>query len=240
MHKALGYIVGSFLLLAWYACGSAAAPAGSRLSATEFAAKRKELPAATLLDVRTAAEFTGGHLQGALNADWNAADFNEKVAGLDKEQPLMVYCLSGGRSGEAAAWLRKAGFKQVYEMQGGLMQWKAAGLELESGKAADDAGMSVAVFEKQLTSNGQTLVHFSAEWCVPCRRMEPVLEELKHKRGAGLHMLKVDVEKNPALTAHYQVQGVPVFMLFVNGKQVWSEAGAQSLPQLEEVLDRYK
>lgn len=74
----------------------------TNLSATEFANKMKELPNATIIDVRTPAEFSKGHLANANNYDWNGNEFDKQVAPLDKSKPVFVYCLSGGRSSSAA------------------------------------------------------------------------------------------------------------------------------------------
>lgn len=81
------------------------------LSATEFADKIKELPTATIIDVRTHDEFSKGHLLNAINYDWNRNDFDKQIALLDKKKPVFVYCLSGSRSASAANFMRSVGFK---------------------------------------------------------------------------------------------------------------------------------
>ncbi|MBD3749283.1 MAG: rhodanese-like domain-containing protein [Sphingobacteriales bacterium] len=100
----------------------------TNLSATEFAEKIKEFPNAVILDVRTPAEFSDGHLQNALNFDWYGNAFDQQIASLDKSKPVFVYCSVGGRSAEAANKMRQDGFKLVYEMDGGMMKWKEAKL----------------------------------------------------------------------------------------------------------------
>ncbi len=89
------------------------------LSAVEFAQKIKELPNAAILDVRTPEEFLKGHLSNALNFDWNGSEFDKQIATLDKAKPVFVYCLSGGRSSDAASKMRSDGFQLVYELNGG-------------------------------------------------------------------------------------------------------------------------
>ena len=88
------------------------------LSATEFAAKLEEIPAAPIIDVRSPEEFSNGHLQNARNINWNGNNFDAQILKFDKAQPIFVYCLSGGRSGSAASQMRANGFKEVYEMDG--------------------------------------------------------------------------------------------------------------------------
>lgn len=82
-----------------------------------------------LVDVRTAGEFEVGHLKNAQNICVSSDNFKEKVAGLDKEKPIYVYCKKGGRSAKAATILKEMGFTKVYDLQGGITSWQEEGLE---------------------------------------------------------------------------------------------------------------
>ncbi len=82
----------------------------------------------TLIDARTRKEWDEGRLEGAERIEIAAEDFDEKaVADLDRDEPVLVYCHSGGRSAKAAERLEKLGFKKVYDLKGGILAWKAAG-----------------------------------------------------------------------------------------------------------------
>ena len=81
------------------------------------------------------------------------------------------------------------------------------------------------------------LVDFFATWCQPCKMMHPVLEQLKGEMGDGLRILKVDVDKNEALSAQYRIQSVPTLVLFRGGEQVWRQSGAMSLAALKQVMN---
>lgn len=81
-----------------------------------------------LIDVRTAEEFSEGHLPNALNIDYLNASFKDEIKTLDKERPVYVYCKSGGRSAKAAAILKEHGFVKVVNLQGGYSEWTNAGL----------------------------------------------------------------------------------------------------------------
>lgn len=78
-----------------------------------------------VLDVRTAAEYESGHLEGAQNIDVLGADFETSLAQLDKKATYLVYCKSGGRSARAMSIMEEKGFTVVYNMQGGITAWKA-------------------------------------------------------------------------------------------------------------------
>ncbi|MFB0903893.1 MAG: thioredoxin [Nonlabens sp.] len=87
---------------------------------------------------------------------------------------------------------------------------------------------------KELTkSNIPVLIDFFATWCGPCQTMMPVLEKLKEDLGEEVRILKIDVDKNKALATKFSIRGVPAFLIFKNGKQVWKGAGVQPLHELK-------
>ena len=84
-----------------------------------------------VLDVRTPGEFAEGHIAGADNIDFYAANFPDLLAELDPNAPYFVYCRSGNRSGTTVGLMRDLGFTQVYELGGGILTWVQVGLPLE-------------------------------------------------------------------------------------------------------------
>jgi phage shock protein E len=96
----------------------------SAAEADEMLAKDGSL---VVLDVRTPAEFAEGHIDSAINIDFTADDFAEKLARLDKSERYVLHCKSGRRSAGALEVLRKQGFESVVHMIDGFDAWKAAG-----------------------------------------------------------------------------------------------------------------
>ena len=84
-----------------------------------------------ILDVRTPEEFAAGHLPNAVNIDFNAEDFEQKVAALDKTKTYLVHCASGGRSARACKKLDRLDFPSVYNLKGGIAAWEKAGKKVE-------------------------------------------------------------------------------------------------------------
>lgn len=93
----------------------------SSLSGAQFVDAYRQTPGAVLLDVRTAGEYAEGHLDGALNMDVENSTFNSEIAKLDKSIPYFVYCRSGSRSAQATAIMRSEGFKNITELNGGII-----------------------------------------------------------------------------------------------------------------------
>ncbi len=84
----------------------------------------------TIIDVRSPAEFAEAHVVGALNIDVNGADFSDRIAELDVDEPYLVYCRSGNRSAQAAAEMEDAGIKDIAD-GGGLADLAVAGAPVE-------------------------------------------------------------------------------------------------------------
>lgn len=107
-----------------------AAEAGVRVVAPAEAARVLDDAPADLvvLDIRTAEEFVQGHLPGAVNLDFYAADFRQQLAALDREVPYVLYCRSGNRSDQARQMMQDLGFVDVRDVDGGIVAWQQAGL----------------------------------------------------------------------------------------------------------------
>lgn len=107
-----------FILLAFLS------QAQTKLDADAFEKKIKEKNV-QLVDVRTPAEVSSGKIKGAAVMNFNDANFKTQIAKLDKNKPIALYCAAGGRSGKAATLLTQMGFKQVYDLAGGMSAWAA-------------------------------------------------------------------------------------------------------------------
>ena len=107
-----------------------AAVINKRVDVEEFD-KLRANKANVVLDVRTEKEFKAGHIPGAVNVDVNSADFEKKIAALDKDKTYLVHCAAGVRSAKACQKLQGAGFKELYDLAPGFRGWEKAGKPVE-------------------------------------------------------------------------------------------------------------
>jgi thioredoxin 1 len=91
-------------------------------------------------------------------------------------------------------------------------------------------------FNQIINSQQPVLIDFSAEWCQPCKMMAPILKDLAKEMSDGVRILKIDVDRNPALAQKLQIQGVPTLVLYQNGKQLWRQSGVIPAHQLADII----
>ena len=118
-------LIASVLLLA----GCSSSTGAIDLGVSEFSTKVAEAGVITL-DVRTPIEFAEGHIEGARLIDFQSGNFENEISALDKNATYAVYCRSGNRSGQAVKVMQDAGFMNVFNMNGGVIDWANAGLPL--------------------------------------------------------------------------------------------------------------
>ena len=87
-------------------------------------------PDFVILDVRTQEEVDEGYIEKAINIDFYSKTFRDEIDRLDKEKTYLIYCRSGSRSGRARDIMEELNFREVYNMLGGIVEWKADGLPI--------------------------------------------------------------------------------------------------------------
>lgn len=203
------------------------------LPAKAFAEKLSATANPQLLDVRTPEEFRSGHIDGAVNANWNGPEFESTAKSLDKTKPVFVYCLSGGRSARAAKKLSDMGFTKVYDLQGGFLKWQA---NAPSDEAQSTVPVGICPQEYgEAIKSGKVLVNFYAKWCEPCQKMKPYMEKLAATEGP-LKVIRLDADEHKTMVRELKVTELPALFLYQDGKLTWTHTGYIAEDELKKHL----
>ena len=187
-----------------------------------------------LLDVRTAGEFQSGHLKNALQANWNnKAEFKDRTSHLDIKKPVLVYCAAGSRSSAAGDWLMQQGFK-VKELKGGIISWKQSNKPV--AQSSNEKPITATEYKVLTNLAAVVLIDFGADWCPPCIKMEPVIEQLKKDLGDKYTLVKVDAGVQTELMKQVNVESIPTFIIYKNGSESWRKTGIVDINELKQKI----
>lgn len=211
------------------------------LSANDFDAKLKaKAETAQLIDVRTPAEFVSGHIKRAANINFTDDDFEDAAKKkLDKNKPVFLYCFSGKRSADAAAFLRTMGFKEVYDLNGGFAQWTASSKPYVSSNTNTKpiAALTLQNLDDIVRANDVVMINFYTDWCDVCKKMMPLLNKVADE-NKQMKLLKVDSEKNDIIASVFKVEESPTYVIIKKGRRVWSGTGEISEQEMKDVLQK--
>jgi thioredoxin len=198
-----------------------------------FAEKLKANENPQLLDVRTPEEFSQDHIENAVNVNWNGDDFASKAEKYDKSKPIFVYCKVGGRSSQAASKLAELGFKEVYNLDGGIMKWNAAGNNKPSDKII---GICDQEYGELIKSSDRVMIDFNAKWCAPCKKMNPYILKFQTEMKDKIKIVQLDADENKTIVDQLKLDGLPVLIIYEKGKEVWRNVGFISEEDLRKQL----
>lgn len=97
----------------------------------------------------------------------------------------------------------------------------------------------MSAFNEIINSDQPVLVDFFAEWCGSCKVVEPTVSEIYSEVKGKARILKVDIDKNPAVSLKYGIKAVPTFILFKKGEIKWQKAGVQPKDELLQIISKY-
>jgi len=100
-------------------------------------------------------------------------------------------------------------------------------------KAVTDATFA----EEVLQSDKPVMVDFWAEWCGPCRKVSPLLEEIANEMSDKIDIVKLNIDENPETTRAYRIMSIPTMTIFKNGQPVKSVVGARPKAELVRVIE---
>ena len=213
------FLIFSFIA---FSCSGQSSKKVETISALAFSEKIKSITNPQIIDVRTPEEFSSDHIENAANINWNSETFLKNVEQYDKSKPVFVYCLSGGRSKKASDKLVEMGFYKVYDLQGGIMKWNAAGFSKPSDKII---GMCSQEYGDLLKSKPKIMINFYADWCEPCKKMKPYITKMQSELKDQIAIVRLDADENKTLISDLKLDGLPVILIYENAELKWKNIG---------------
>ena len=156
-----------------------------------------------IIDVRTKEEFVSGHISDATNIDYYSCDFKEKLDLVKKDVSILVYCRSGG----IGAW-KDSGFDVIKTR------------EEKKNKSRIYSAKEINEF---LKNNKSAILDFSTQWCVPCKKMKPVLDEISNERDVKI--LTLDLDANKELSKLYNIKSIPTHIIYKDNIEIFRSSG---------------
>lgn len=232
------YLILGIVFLAGFLSCSSNDPS-TVLSASDFRDEIANTMDAQVLDVRTKEEFETGHLPNAMLADWTGDQFDQQISQIAKDKPVFVYCHSGNRSASAAEYMRENGYTNVKELDGGIVSWMDNGFQTIIGKATvtvPQVKLSAAGFNEQIAKEEQVLIDVYADWCAPCKMMEPVINRLENRHGEKVKVIRINADTQQDIIQLLGVDALPTFVVFKDGEETWRQVGTVEEKFLKEQL----
>jgi thioredoxin len=133
--------------------------------------------------------------------------------------------------------MQSNGFQQVYELNGGMMKWRAANLPETTEVAAASTGISKQQFDNLLVTDKIVLIDFYADWCAPCKKMKPYLDEISNEMADKVVVVRINADDSRALCKELKIEAIPVLQIYKNKTLVWANTG---FIEKEEVVKQLK
>ncbi len=227
----------SLLLLSFLfiSCHGQTSNSVNTIDAKLFAEKLKTNENPQLLDVRTPEEYSVEHIGNAKNVNWNGDDFVTKVNSYNKSKPIFVYCKVGGRSAQAANKLAELGFKEIYNLNGGIMKWNAEN-NADAMPSTKIIGICDQEYGELIKSSDRVMIDFNAKWCAPCKKMNPYILKFQTEMKDKINIVQLDADENKTIVEQLKLDALPTIIIYEKGKEVWRNVGYISEEDLKKHL----
>ena len=230
--KFISLLLLSFLFIS---CHGQTSNSVNTIDAKLFAEKLKTNENPQLLDVRTPEEYSVEHIGNAKNVNWNGDDFVAKVNSYDKSKPIFVYCKVGGRSAQAANKLGELGFKEIYNLNGGIMKWNAEN-KAKAMPSTKIIGICDQEYGELIKSSDRVMIDFNAKWCAPCKKMNPYILKFQTEMKDKIKIVQLDADENKTIVEQLKLDALPTIIIYEKGKEVWRNVGYISEEDLKKHL----
>lgn len=211
-------------------------PEKNELTPKEFAEALKSGGTKILIDLRSDHDFSKGHIPGATNIDSNWPTYEWRIAELDTDQPVFIYCQNGEQSRKSAAYLKSQRFHSVTVLKGGLKQWLKDGFIQTPEELIPPSELTFKDFTRILELEHLVIVAFYLPGDRNCRAIGAILDELALSYNGTVKILRINIDNYNYLANEIGIEYVPTLQFYENGNLCGTIEGAISIDRIDDAF----
>jgi rhodanese-related sulfurtransferase len=192
-------------------------PEKNELTPKEFSEALQSKGNKILIDLRSDYDFSKGHIPGASNIDPNWGTYEWRIAELDTDQDVFIYCQNGEQSKKSAAYLKTQGFNSVTMLKGGLKQWTKEEYILTPEELIPPPELTFKDFNRLLELEHLVIVEFYLPGDRNCRDMGAILDELALSYEGAVKILRINIDNYKYLAIEMEIEFTPTLQFYENG-----------------------
>lgn len=193
-----------------------------------------------LVDLRSQAEFDSGHIEGAYHYDFSVLGIDEFKNQFYKDLPLYLYSGADSQALKFVAQLKTLGYENVTVLDGGVEAWKKSGFTLKEKIIFPSDTIE---FDSAILGNKLVMADFNAEWCGPCKLLEPLVLKIREEMRYDVIVYSIDTDKKPEIANRYVDNSIPLLVFFKNGEIVHKILGyshSKTDAEIYQTIEKYK
>jgi len=195
---------------------------------------------AQIIDLRPKAAFDSGHIANAASFAPNSQELEAYIDLLYKDIPVCIIGANEEDNAKLIGLLKSKGFKSINELDGGMLSWQNANLPISKTEPKKIYPNDTIAFDDAILGEKLVMVDFNATWCKPCKMMQPSIDKVHDTRSSEVIVYSIDVDQFPQYNEKYQIQSIPLVLLFKNGKILHRSEGLLEESKINELIDKNK
>lgn len=213
-------------------------PTSNEVQPKTFAEKIKAAPTAVVIDMRTADEFSSGHIPGAMHIDWLWPSRERRIAELDTAASVFLYSRYGEYNSKAESYLLSKGFTSVTTLQGGIVKWRTEKFPLTPVEITPPRELELTFndFSRLLDLEHAVIVDFYIPWDTNCRKTEPIIDAIALEHRKTVKILRINIDKYKHLATEMGIENIPLLQFYENGNLTGEFEGVASRRMIEQQL----
>lgn len=225
------FIIGVFI--------SACSAPNSKISVEDLADEISD-PNVQILDVRDTASFNKGFIARSTNIDLAHPKFDSLVSKFYSSLPVYIVAANEEQGATAVTRMNILGYRQAQYLEKGIGAWQSAGNSLETFKPKRIYESDTIPFTEARKGSKLVMVDFNAEWCKPCKMLEPAVKKAHDELADDVIVYSINIDEHKEYIQEYDASSIPLLVFIKNGVVLHRSLGLISEEELYSLINKYK